>query len=95
MWSGFTGEVKGGEGGRVGERLAEGGGDNGAARIAFYDPVPGKSAGVAARIDAAFDTQVSVAPSSDPADYDLVINATAMGLQPGDAPPCDVARMAQ
>lgn len=78
----------------IGVSLAEGGGDNGARHIAFYDPAPGKAAGVAARIDAAFDTRVSVAASDDPADYDLVINATSVGLKPEDELPCDVARMA-
>lgn len=77
----------------IGVSLAEGGGDNGAREIAFYDPVPGKAAGVAARIDAAFDTRVHVAPHADPADYDLVINATSIGLRSDDPLPCDVGRM--
>jgi shikimate dehydrogenase len=77
----------------VGVSLAEGGGDNGARHIAFYDPAPGKSAGVAARIDAAFDATVLAVPSADPAGFDLVINATQLGLKPDDPLPCDVARM--
>jgi len=77
----------------IGVSLAEGGGDNGAAHIAFYDPAPGKSAGVAARIDDAFDAQVRAAPNADPAGFDLVINGTALGLREEDALPCDVARI--
>ncbi|MBN8750187.1 Quinate/shikimate dehydrogenase [Xylophilus ampelinus] len=78
----------------VGVSLAEGGGENGARHIAFHDPAPGKSAGVAARIDAAFDATVVVAQDADPSGYDLVINATSLGLKPDDPLPCDVARMA-
>jgi shikimate dehydrogenase len=35
-----------------------------------------------------------VAPSNDPAGFDLVINASPLGLQPDDAQPCDVQRLA-
>ena len=80
-------------GAAIGVSLTQGGGGNGAAELAFYDPAPGKSAGLAARIDAAFDATVRAAPSADPAGYDLVVNATPLGLEPGDAQPCDVARL--
>ena len=80
-------------GAAIGVSLTEGGGDNGAAELAFYDPAPGKSAGLAARIDAAFDATVRTVSSADPAGYDLVINATPLGLNPGDALPCDVERL--
>ena len=33
------------------------------------------------------------APDADPAGYDLVINATSLGLAPDDPLPCDVARL--
>ena len=78
----------------IGVSLAEGGGDDGAAHIAFYDTAPGKSAGVAARIDDAFDTEVIVARDADPAGFDLVINGTSVGLKAEDALPCDVDRIA-
>jgi len=74
--------------------LAEGGREDGAQHIALFDTAPGKAASVAARIDAAFDATVAAAASADPSGFDLVINATQMGLQPGDPMPCDVARMA-
>lgn len=32
--------------------------------------------------------------SNDPADFDVVVNASPLGLQPGDPLPCDVSRMA-
>jgi shikimate dehydrogenase len=77
----------------IGVALAEGGTVNGAEHIAFFDVAAGKAAGVAARLDAFFDATTVVAESSDPAGYDLVINATPLGLQAGDALPVDVARM--
>ncbi|KTT16125.1 shikimate dehydrogenase family protein [Pseudacidovorax intermedius] len=78
----------------IGVSLAEGGGDDGARHIAFYDPAAGKAAGTAARIDAAFDAEVVAAASADPSGYDLVINATQVGLQGEETLPCDVARLA-
>ncbi|WP_295523045.1 shikimate dehydrogenase [uncultured Pseudacidovorax sp.] len=78
----------------IGVSLAEGGGDDGARHIAFYDPAAGKAAGTAARIDAAFDAEVVAATSADPSGYDLVINATQVGLKGEELLPCDVARLA-
>lgn len=78
----------------IGVSLAEGGAGDSADHIAFYDPAPGKSAGVAARIDGAFDTRVTAVADPDPAGYDLVVNGTPLGLADGDPLPCDVARMA-
>jgi shikimate dehydrogenase len=67
------------------------------ARIALYDPVSGKAQAVAARIGAAAKaagTQVAAAPSNDPTGYDMVINASPLGLQASDPLPCDVTRLA-
>ena len=80
-------------GAAIGVSLTEGGGDNGAAELSFHDVAPGKAEGLAARIDAAFDARVRAVASSDPAGYDLVINATPLGLEPGDPLPCDVQRL--
>lgn len=77
----------------IGVALAEGGTVNGAEHIAFHDIVAGKAAGVAAQLDAFFDATTVAVDSSDPAGYDLVINATSLGLKPDDALPLDVARM--
>lgn len=66
------------------------------AEIALYDPVPGKAQAVAAHIGAsaqAVGSRVLAAVSSDPAAYDLVINASPLGLQASDPLPCDVARL--
>ncbi|GAA4350499.1 shikimate dehydrogenase [Variovorax defluvii] len=77
----------------AGVALAEGGTVNGAEHIAFHDISAGKAAGVAAKLDAFFDANVIAVDSSDPAGYDLVVNATPLGLQDSDALPLDVARL--
>lgn len=72
-------------------------GGRAAAEIALFDPVPGKAQAVAAHIAATVRTagaRVVAVASSDPAGYDLVINASPLGLQAGDALPCDVSRLA-
>lgn len=78
----------------IGVALAEGGTVDGADHIAFFDTSAGKAAGVAAKLDAFFDARVTVVDSNAPEGYDLVINATPLGLVEGDALPVDVARMA-
>jgi len=77
----------------IGVALAEGGTVNGAEHIAFHDIAAGKAAGVAAQLDAFFDATTVAVDSADPAGYDLVVNATSLGLGPDDALPVDVARM--
>jgi shikimate dehydrogenase len=61
--------------------------------VALFDPVPGKAAEVAARIAASSDVVVRAVSSNDPAGYDLVINASPLGLKTSDPMPCDVSRM--
>ncbi|MDM0002866.1 shikimate dehydrogenase [Variovorax sp. J22P240] len=77
----------------IGVALAEGGTVNGAEHIAFYDTAAGKAAGVAAKLDSFFDATTVAVESNDPAGYDLVVNATSLGLSPDDALPVDVSRM--
>ncbi|MDH6593911.1 shikimate dehydrogenase [Variovorax sp. TBS-050B] len=77
----------------IGVALAEGGTVDGAEHIAFYDTSAGRAAGVAAKLDAFFDASVTAVESNAPEGYDLVINATPLGLVEGDALPLDVSRM--
>lgn len=66
-------------------------------RIALYDPMPGKAQAVAAHIGAAaraVRTEIVAAASNDPTGYDVVINASPLGLQAGDPLPCDVSQLA-
>ena len=72
-------------------------GNQAPAEISLYDPIPGKAHAVASHISAAAgaaNTKVSAASSSDPYAYDVVINASPLGLQKGDPLPCDVSRLA-
>lgn len=68
-------------------------GSRAAAAVALHDPVPGKAQAVAARIAAAAQCRVFAVDSNDPAGFDLVINASPLGLQLDDAVPCDVSRL--
>lgn len=64
--------------------------------IALFDPVPGKAAAVAAHISSVAKltgTSVVAAASSDPSGYDVVVNASPLGLNADDPLPCDVTRM--
>ena len=63
-----------------------------ASELAFYDPMPGKAQALAERL-AGHASLVRAAAGNDAAGYDLVVNATPLGLQAGDPMPCDVARI--
>lgn len=63
------------------------------AEVAFYDPAAGKAQAVAARISASAQARVFTVDSSDPAGFDVVINASPLGLKAADPLPCDVSRM--
>lgn len=65
-----------------------------AAHISLFDPVPGKAQALATRMALHTATPVVAASSHDPAGFDLVINASPLGLSPDDALPCDVQRLA-
>ena len=57
--------------------------------------MPGRAQALAARIaaSAAPDTRVNAVDSNDPSGFDMVINASPLGLKAADPLPCDVARM--
>ena len=66
-------------------------------QISLYDPTHGKAEAVAAQIASAvpgLQTQCVAAASNDPASFDVVVNASPLGLAAGDAMPCDVLRLA-
>lgn len=67
-----------------------------AGEVALYDPTPGKARALAERLAPAASVRVTVraAGSNDPAGFDLVVNASPLGLQRTDPMPCDVSRMA-
>jgi shikimate dehydrogenase len=64
-----------------------------ATEVALFDPAPGKAAEVAARLQLANPARLVAVASSDPAGFDLVVNASPLGLKMADPLPCDVARL--
>jgi shikimate dehydrogenase len=64
-----------------------------AAEIAIFDLASAQALEVAQRIALATGTPVFAVASSDPAGFDLVVNASSLGSYPGDPLPCDVTRM--
>lgn len=65
----------------------------GSAEIAVFDPAGDKAAQLAARIAEAFPVETRAAASNDPAGYDLVVNASPLGMKQGDPAPFDVTRL--
>ena len=62
-------------------------------QIAFFDPVPGKAEEVAGRLSLISAGRVFAVAQNDPLGFDLVVNASPLGLNTGDPMPCDVTRM--
>lgn len=64
----------------------------GAARLALHDVDRDRRDQLLARLAAAFPGRPGVG-SDDPSGFDLIANATPMGMQPGDPLPVQVARL--
>ena len=64
------------------------------AELAFYDPAPGRAAEVAARLIAASPMPIRATAQNDPEGFDLIVNASPLGMHPGDPLPLDVTRLA-
>jgi len=64
----------------------------GVADLAVHDADTGRRDALIERLRAASQTPVT-AGDSDPHGFDIVVNATPMGMQPGDALPVDVERL--
>ncbi len=64
-----------------------------AAEVALFDPTPGKALEVAQRLSGSATARVHAAPSNDPSGFDLVVNASPLGLNATDPLPCDVSRL--
>ena len=79
--------------GGVGSAIAASLAAAGIARLALFDVSAEAADALAARLQANFPaTQVSTG-SRDPAGFDLVVNATPLGMNAGDPLPVDVARV--
>ncbi|WP_300216555.1 shikimate dehydrogenase [Rhodoferax sp.] len=83
----------GGAAAAIGASLVQPRASGSASSVAFFDPAPGKAAEVVARLQATDTAQLLAVTSSDPAGFDLVVNASPLGLRATDPLPCDVARL--
>jgi shikimate dehydrogenase len=65
----------------------------GAGQIALFDSAQGRTEAVAEKLSAEFGIDVVSVSTPDPAGFQLVVNATPLGLKAGDPMPFDVARL--
>lgn len=68
-------------------------GQNTVAELAFFDPVAQRATEVTARFSGRTTTRVYVSDDNDPAGFDLVINASPLGMRTDDPLPLDVSRL--
>ena len=62
--------------------------------IALFDPAPGMAHALAARMAQAGRSRVRAVENNDVSGFDLVVNASPLGLKATDPLPCDVTRLA-
>lgn len=79
--------------GGVGSAIAASLSAAGLAGIALFDVNNASAEGLAGRLRKHYPALEVTTGSNDPAGFDLVVNATPMGMNPGDAMPMDVARI--
>ena len=65
----------------------------GVARLGLHDVRAGVADALAGRLLQHYPALTVSVGSNDPAGYDLVVNATPMGMEPGDPLPMDVNRI--
>jgi shikimate dehydrogenase len=65
-----------------------------AGAIALYDSNAASATGLGGRLKEHYPRLQVMTGSNDPAGFDLVVNATPLGMNPGDLLPVDVKRLA-
>jgi len=70
-------------------------GKHGAAALTLHNRTRGKAEDIAARVRVAWPQLDVALGGPDPSGHDLVVNATALGMQSGDALPLEVTRLAR
>ena len=65
----------------------------GAGALAIHDIAPGRTEGLIARLREHHPQVDAVVGSSDPSGFDLVVNASALGMAAGDGLPVDISRL--
>jgi shikimate dehydrogenase len=83
----------GGAAAAIGASLVQRSTSGHAAELALFDPTPGRASALASRLAGSQTARVYATDSSDPAGFDLVVNASPLGLKARDPLPCDVARI--
>ena len=79
--------------GGVGSAIAASLAAEGVAHISLFDTCAASAEGLAERLRAHYPQLVVQAGSNDPAGFDVVVNATPLGMKEGDPLPFDVARI--
>lgn len=64
------------------------------ARLALFDPNPAAAESLAGRLRAAYPELQVITGSKDPDGFDIVVNASPLGMNESDPLPMDVARIA-
>jgi shikimate dehydrogenase len=80
--------------GGVGSAIAASFAKAGAAELALFDAHAPMMNGLAERLKANYPNLKVTPGSNDPAGYDVVVNATPLGMKPDDPLPMDVTRIA-
>ncbi|HVF63958.1 MAG TPA: ThiF family adenylyltransferase [Casimicrobiaceae bacterium] len=81
--------------GGVGSAIAASLAAAGVARIGLFDMDGASADALAARLRARYPALGVATGSNDPAGYDVVVNATPLGMKEGDPLPVDVSRIAR
>ena len=79
--------------GGVGRAIAASLAAAGLAGIALFDPAAASAAGLADRLRRHYPALEASTGSNDPAGFDIVVNATPLGMKAGDPLPIDPARI--
>ncbi len=80
--------------GGVGSAIAASLAGAGLAAIGLYDTSEHSMTGLASRLKAHYPALRIVTGSNDPEGYDIIVNATPLGMNEGDPMPVDVSRIA-
>jgi shikimate dehydrogenase len=80
--------------GGVGSAIAASSAAAGLSAIGLYDPVTASAEALADRLRQHYPSLKVATGSNDPAGYDIVVNATPLGMKPGDPMPLDITRVA-
>ncbi len=79
--------------GGVGSAIAVAMAETGVGRLALYDNRPEVMEQLASRLQQFFPTLPIQLGSNDPSRFEIVVNATPMGMEPGDPLPIEVGRI--